>query len=228
MTTTNASTSIPMPEYNIHTVRVLFRECKMSDKEFRTLTTSIRFHAAKNLDSSGFVSVEEQEPTALRRFLDQVKKFHPTIARRYPYLWPVVAYLDLYLNRRRRSHFLRHPQDTMKWRPPRSKPLSRVPVYIRFARSEKTGRSLKEITDVGSVRSPRVSRAPSRRACRNEPILKRSFKRETTATEVVESVAQPVNTSPPAPSTGSIFASPFQNFLRSFGSSIGDICANIV
>ena len=33
-----------MPEYNIHTVRVLFRECKMSDKEFRTLTVRSRVH----------------------------------------------------------------------------------------------------------------------------------------------------------------------------------------
>lgn len=45
MSTTKAFPTVPMPEHNIHTVRVLFHEAQMSDRHFRIFT--VRFNNIK-------------------------------------------------------------------------------------------------------------------------------------------------------------------------------------
>jgi len=215
-----------MPECRISTVRGLFYETKMSPGDFRIFATNIRSSVADHLDGSGIVSVEKQDPAALRLFLDKVKKSDPTITKKYPYCWPVLAYLELYLHGRWRSHYIRHRYDALP-RPRRHIfKVLRVPIWIRFAHSEKTGKSLQEISEMEATKDPRVSRSTPRRTNLRRPVERKKYKKEPPAAEADESTipAQPVDS--PAPSNR--ITAPVSYFLRSFGSSIEGICSHFV
>ncbi|KAF8136740.1 hypothetical protein EV363DRAFT_1447083 [Boletus edulis] len=223
---TSKSLSILMPNHNIESVRELFYETRMSHRDFRALTLIVRLTARKYLDDSGCVPAEKQDPAAFRQFLDQVNICDPTIADRYPYSWPVLAYLELYLCGRRRTYCRRNPDDTTK-PPPQHKFVHRTPIYIRYSRSVKTGRPFREIAVVWSDRlSYLVSCSDCRRANRCKMVPNSDVDESRPAVVVDNNNALGRFTPPPEPANK--FVDPVKPFWQSLGSSIGDICSRIV
>ncbi|KAF8447563.1 hypothetical protein L210DRAFT_978808 [Boletus edulis BED1] len=215
-----------MPDVFFQNVKDLFVETHMSTIEFRVFVKIIRFNAMRYLDSSGAVSIEEQDPAALRRVLDQVKKFDSTIAKRYPYLWPVLAYLELYLWGKHKGYVREHPHTAMRRPVWMSRPgaMSDIPVYKRFARS-KTGKSLREISKTyrfGPVSHYTRSRKHHRQPTAGKP------KRESTVTdsEAEERITAPVDSSPTC--SCSTFTTHVRHWFQSFGSCIEDICTHFI
>ncbi|KAF8136739.1 hypothetical protein EV363DRAFT_1320371 [Boletus edulis] len=239
MTTTKVP-AILMPHHNFESVGDLSYKTGMSYWDFRIFTATVRLNTLKYLDSSGFVPVERQDPVAFRQFLDEVKMSEPTIAKRYPYLWPVLAYLELYLDGRRRSHLYRNPYATTK-PPVRNKFSHRVPIYMRYSRSVKTGQPLREIAEVESDRlSYRLSRSAYCRAKRPRTTVKNYRKRRLVVTDsdadesglavVIDSNNDNAvgGYTPPPPEPANKPADPVKSFWWSLGTSIGGICAHVV
>jgi len=63
---------IYMPEGNIPSVDTLTEKSQMSAQAFGNLRKIVQTCAKKTLDSTGRVSIEDQDPIALQRFYEQV------------------------------------------------------------------------------------------------------------------------------------------------------------
>ncbi|KIK99284.1 hypothetical protein PAXRUDRAFT_552503 [Paxillus rubicundulus Ve08.2h10] len=148
-----------MPHFQIRQASLLRLEAKMGSSQFARFTCMVRSTVKDCLND--LVRVEDQEPGALEMFLNTVNERDPTVAEKYEYSWVVLAYLELYINSRRRHVWYqdRHHGERQRFmRCPE-------PIWKRFAQAQLSG-----------VRLQRNSQACPRAASLNPRLPRRARK----------------------------------------------------
>ncbi|KAF9227500.1 hypothetical protein BS17DRAFT_387830 [Gyrodon lividus] len=178
----------------------------------------VRFSAKEWLEIQ--LRVEDQDPDALRDFLDAVDTRDPTIAKRYEYSWVVLAYLEQYILSRQR---------TAAYEDCRSGPRQRYvrcpePIWIRFAQAKQTGERLRRNCQVnlgGSV----TGRRAQRRSTRVNALTKKTTVERKIA-EIEEVAGDQRNDA--CQRTVSAPADPVRDFLLSLRPSLGDFYSHFM
>ncbi|KAL4067897.1 hypothetical protein V8B97DRAFT_1394280 [Scleroderma yunnanense] len=130
----NQRDSFPMPYCQIRFVWQLSRETEMDPIHFSKFRSTVKSAAKMYLNCE--LRPEEQNISALRRFMDAVHEREPSICKKYEESWPVMAYLEIYLLGRIR--FSAHQNN--RYGPRTRYVRCPEPIWFRYAEARSTGR----------------------------------------------------------------------------------------